>query len=156
MNYKAVLLVPALAMSLNACASNEDSGLVLGGILGGILGAEVGGSGTSEVFAIAIGAMAGAAIGSSIGRKLDKYDQAMMENSTQYALESSVSGEQTQWVNPDSGNSGTVVTQTAYRNDAGQYCREFQQVVMVGGEEHEAYGTACRQPDGAWKIISTR
>lgn len=28
--------------------------------------------------------------------------------------------------------------------------REYQTVVIIGGEEHEAYGTACLQPDGSW------
>ena len=36
----------------------------------------------------------------------------------------------------------------------GTYCREFQQTVTVGGRTEEAYGTACRQPDGSWKIVS--
>ena len=28
--------------------------------------------------------------------------------------------------------------------------REYQTTVIVGGQEVEAYGTACLQPDGAW------
>lgn len=28
--------------------------------------------------------------------------------------------------------------------------REYQTVVIIGGVEREAYGTACLQPDGAW------
>ena len=34
------------------------------------------------------------------------------------------------------------------------YCREYRTTVMSGGQERYAYGTACRQPDGAWKIVS--
>lgn len=34
------------------------------------------------------------------------------------------------------------------------YCREYQRQVVVGGHVQESYGTACRQPDGAWKIVS--
>ena len=156
MNSKALLLVPALALSLNACSTNEDTGTLLGGVIGGILGAEVGGKGGGEMFAIVVGTMAGAAIGGSIGRKLDKYDREMMERTTQNALETSPSGQSSQWVNPDSGHSGTIVPQPAYTNDTGQYCREYQQTVIVGGEEQQAYGTACRQPDGAWKIVATK
>ena len=33
-------------------------------------------------------------------------------------------------------------------------CREFQQTITVGGRTETAYGTACRQPDGDWKIVS--
>ncbi len=34
------------------------------------------------------------------------------------------------------------------------YCREYQRNVTVGGHIEQSYGTACRQPDGAWKIVS--
>jgi hypothetical protein len=34
------------------------------------------------------------------------------------------------------------------------YCREYQRDVVVGGQRQESYGTACRQPDGAWKIVN--
>jgi len=27
--------------------------------------------------------------------------------------------------------------------------------VIVGGQEEQAYGTACRQPDGSWKIVAS-
>jgi surface antigen len=33
-------------------------------------------------------------------------------------------------------------------------CREFTQRIVVDGEEVAAYGTACRQPDGSWKIVN--
>jgi surface antigen len=32
-------------------------------------------------------------------------------------------------------------------------CREFQQDVTIAGERVKAFGTACRQPDGTWKIV---
>ena len=35
----------------------------------------------------------------------------------------------------------------------GSQCREFQQTVMVDGRSEQIYGTACRQPDGTWKVI---
>ena len=37
--------------------------------------------------------------------------------------------------------------------DAG-YCREYQKQVLVAGQWQEAYGTACRRPDGAWEIMN--
>lgn len=33
------------------------------------------------------------------------------------------------------------------------YCREYQQQVLVGGRWEQAYGTACRRPDGSWQIV---
>ena len=55
---------------------------------------------------------------------------------------------------PDSGNSGTVKPQPSYQNASGQYCREYQQTITVDGKTETAYGTACRQPDGSWKIVN--
>ena len=34
------------------------------------------------------------------------------------------------------------------------YCREFTRDVMVAGKKQPGYGTACRQEDGDWKIVS--
>ena len=57
------------------------------------------------------------------------------------------------WVNPDSGNSGSYTPTKTYQVDSGQYCREFQQTITVGGQTEDAYGTACREPDGSWRIV---
>ena len=32
-------------------------------------------------------------------------------------------------------------------------CREFTQTVQVGGEEHQAVGRVCPQPDGSWRVV---
>jgi len=37
----------------------------------------------------------------------------------------------------------------------GRYCREFLQQVKIGNKSEQAYGTACRQPDGSWEVIAT-
>jgi len=68
-------------------------------------------------------------------------------------LETSKSGTAVAWRNPDTGNRGTVTPKPAFKNNNGRYCREFQQTVTIGGRTAEAYGTACRQPDGSWKIV---
>lgn len=34
------------------------------------------------------------------------------------------------------------------------YCREYQSVTVVDSKPVKSYGTACRQPDGSWKIVS--
>jgi hypothetical protein len=40
--------------------------------------------------------------------------------------------------------------------EAGEYCREYQKSIRVGGHIESGYGTACMQPDGSWMIVSTR
>jgi surface antigen len=42
-----------------------------------------------------------------------------------------------------------------YQAANGTYCREYQQEITVGGKEQQSYGTACRQPDGTWKILNS-
>jgi hypothetical protein len=35
----------------------------------------------------------------------------------------------------------------------GDGCREYSQTVIIGGEEQQAYGRVCRQPDGSWRVV---
>ena len=58
------------------------------------------------------------------------------------------------WRNPDSGNSGSITPTRTYEIANGQYCREYRQTIVIGGEPQQAYGTACRQPDGTWQTQS--
>ena len=69
------------------------------------------------------------------------------------ALETAPSGQTVSWRNPDSGNSGTITPEPAVQRDSGEYCREYQQTITVAGRSEQAFGTACRQPDGSWKIV---
>ncbi len=56
----------------------------------------------------------------------------------------------------DANASGSVSVLRDGHSSDGQYCREYQQTVTVGGRSEQAYGTACMQPDGAWRIVDTR
>ena len=129
----------------------EGAGGLLGATAGAIIGSNVG-KGKGNVVAIAIGALAGAMFGQEIGRTLDRADRIAMGQNAQYSLEHTRSNESTSWNNPDSGNSGSLTPTRTYQASAGQYCREYRQTVVIGGREQEAYGTACRQPDGSWLI----
>ncbi|HUT39948.1 MAG TPA: hypothetical protein VM011_01290 [Gammaproteobacteria bacterium] len=53
------------------------------------------------------------------------------------------------------GASGAVIATREGTTPSGRYCREFQQNVSIGGQREQAYGTACRNPDGSWEVIST-
>lgn len=33
-------------------------------------------------------------------------------------------------------------------------CREFQTEIIIDGRKQPAHGTACRQPDGTWKVVN--
>ena len=148
-------LIITASLTLASC-TKEDTGTLLGAIGGAAIGSAIGGKGggTGKVVAVAAGTLAGAYIGREIGRSLDKADREAMQRQTQYTLENTASGTTTNWHNPDSGNSGTITPQPAYNNKSQEYCREYQQTVTVGGKTETAYGTACRQPDGTWKIVN--
>jgi surface antigen len=47
-----------------------------------------------------------------------------------------------------------VTPSVTWQADDGRYCREFTGTATVGGEPRQVYGRACRQPDGAWEIVS--
>ncbi len=34
------------------------------------------------------------------------------------------------------------------------FCREYTRQIVIDGEEQTAYGTACRQSDGTWRILN--
>lgn len=40
-----------------------------------------------------------------------------------------------------------------YQLSDGRYCREYQTTITVEGRQQPSYGTACLEPDGAWRIV---
>jgi len=36
------------------------------------------------------------------------------------------------------------------------YCREYTRHVVIDGRTQRAYGTACQQPDGTWRLMDER
>ena len=153
-----ITLVGLTVLTLAACTSKagpkETVGTLLGAAAGGLAGAQVG-KGRGRLVATGVGTFLGAMIGNEIGKSLDRADRLAMQRTTQRTLESAPVGKTSTWENPDSGNYGSVTPQKTWQQDDGTYCREFTQTITVGGRTEEAYGTACRQPDGTWKIVST-
>jgi surface antigen len=149
----------AIAVALAGCQNGNGQGefgaktglgAALGAAGGGLLAAAVGGSGVGIAAGVLLGGLAGGAVGS----RLDAQDRSIAAQNSQHTLETAPSGTTTAWRNPDSGNSGTVTPTRTYQNASGQYCREFQQTITIGGQQEQSFGTACRQPDGSWKIVS--
>ena len=149
------LLAPVIAALLLAgCdgGTKQQMGTVIGAGIGALAGSQIG-DGRGQMVAIAVGTLLGSIAGSEVGKSLDRADRLAMAQAQQQALESAPSGSRTAWQNPDTGNSGAIVPQPAFQQADGTYCREFTQTVTVGGETQSAYGTACREPDGTWRLI---
>ena len=144
-----------MALTISGCAQNagqkETGGAVLGAILGGLLGSQFG-KGDGRLAATALGTLAGAAIGGSVGRSMDDVDRMKMRQAEHTAYNAPLN-ETVIWNNPNTGNRGSITPVRDGRTDAGVYCREFQSEIIVGGKKAAGYGTACRQPDGSWKIV---
>ena len=131
----------------------QDIGTGLGAVGGAVLGSQFG-RGSGKVVGGVIGGLLGAGIGNQIGASLDRADMTYYNTASQKALETGQPGQSLPWSNPQSGNSGTITPQKYYQNTSGQYCREYSQTITVGGKTQQGYGTACRQPDGTWQIVS--
>jgi surface antigen len=128
------VLVASSAALLLACTtvpSKQDQGVMIGAVAGGILGNQVGG-GSGRVLAT----MAGT----------DRMN-------TTAALENVRTGVPSAWVNPDTGYEYVVTPTNTYDGASGP-CREYTMNATIGGRTEQVYGTACRQPDGSWQIVS--
>ena len=151
----AVLLTGSL---LAGCATVRETvgeapkttiGALGGAAAGGLLGAAIGNGRTRD---IAAGVAVGGLLGALAGNLLDSRDRRLAAEAATHAFENVPSGSSVPWRNPDSGNSGSYTPTRTYQTARGQYCREFQQEIVVGGRREQGYGTACRQPDGTWQI----
>lgn len=133
-------------------ANKTTAGGLLGAVGGAVAGAQFG-KGKGQLAATAAGTLLGALIGSEIGSSLDRADQQYAQRA-QVQAQAAPIGQSIVWSNPETGHSGTVTPIREGRiPSTGEYCREFQQTVQVGGRSQQAYGTACRQPDGSWRVV---
>lgn len=146
-----LLLIFALApLLLAGCATDgqrEQAGMVIGGTLGGLLGGQV--EGHARTGAVIAGTLAGAAVGGAVGRSMDDTDRIKAAQS----LESVRTGVPSAWRNPDTGAQYELTPTRTFETRQGP-CREYRVEAYVGGERETVYGTACRQPDGSWKMVS--
>ena len=163
-NARKTFVLPAVLLAAFATGSCQDGsggggsdfgpktgiGAALGAAGGGLLGAAAGGGATG----IAAGVLLGGLVGGATGSVLDDQDKRTAARTTQQALDSKPSGTTSTWTNPDSGHSGSVTPIRTYQASNGQYCREYEQSVTIGGKPQKSYGTACRQPDGSWQLVS--
>lgn len=145
-----VLLVCALLMAACETAGPKTGlGAATGAAAGGLIGAAAGGGAEGIVAGVLLGGL----LGGAIGNALDQRDREYAYQNNQRGLETYSVGQTSTWQNPDTGHAGSMTPTNTYQTSQGQYCREYQQTVTVGGQTEQAYGTACRQPDGSWKVV---
>jgi surface antigen len=147
-----------LTMTVEMCGctpgNNVPGATGAGALAGGLIGNELF-HGKNAFAGVLAGALIGGIVGNRIGNYMDAQDKANMQN----AITTVPVGQQATWTSANEGPNGQPVTYSvtpvrAYQTSSHRYCREYQTTVTVGGKVQRAYGHACRQPDGSWKIES--
>ena len=138
-------LVRIPEVGLGEC-NRDIIGAVLGGAVGAAAGSQIG-KGDGRTLATIGGAIIGALVGGNIGRSMDQVDQ----NCVGQVLERTPNGKTVVWNNPDRNGEYRVTPTRTYQTRGGTYCRDYQTKIVIDGRLENAYGTACRQPDGTWK-----
>lgn len=91
------------------------------------------------------------------GESMDETSRRKALQATRHALETAEIGTGIAWENPANAGApargSTVITRQGV-DQQGRTCREFQQAVTIGGEEAQSCGTACRDGNGDWKLVS--
>lgn len=143
-------LVPAaMAVALLAgCASTSQEATKNAETVGGRISSTYG-SASGKVASSGTGPLLGAFIG---GAAIEPSDAAAAETAAKRAYSAPI-GDPVGWTNPVTGHYGSLTTTREGYNNAGQYCREFKQSVTTKSKTELAYGTACKQGDGTWKIV---
>jgi surface antigen len=145
------MILAVLLATLTACAGGVGSygpktttGAAAGGAAGGLIGSQLGGAA-----ATAAGVLLGGLLGGAVGQQMDSQDYYRMRNS----LETSRTGQSTEWHNPDTGAHYQVTPTRTYDNQSGQPCREFNTTAQIGGRRQNIHGVACREDDGTWRVV---
>ena len=155
----AMCAVCAMAVWVAGCggvSENEAAGTVLGGATGAIIGSQFG-KGEGRTAATAIGAIIGASVGREIGESMDDTSRRKADRATRHALDTAEIGTGITWENPANAGAparGSTVIKRHGVDRQGRTCREFQQTVTIGGRNTRSYGTACRDGNGDWKLVS--
>jgi surface antigen len=146
------------APAYSNCEPDVAIGTGLGAVVGGVIGNQFGrGSGrtAATIGGVILGGIAGNAIAKDACRD-DRHD-AYYYNNTYYDAFDGDEGHEYGWRNPHTHNYGYVTPGSYYDDGYEGYagpCREFSQRVFIDGRPETAYGVACRQNDGTWRIVS--
>jgi surface antigen len=150
-----VALITLAVALLSGCATMEANPKTTIGALGGAtVGGLIAGAAGGNPAAIAASVIGGGLLGGIVGNLLDDRDKRMAAEAAQRALETAPTGKSVAWRNPDTGHAGAVTPTRTYQSAGGTYCREYQTTVTIEGRQERAAGTACRQPDGSWRIVN--
>jgi surface antigen len=145
-NVSAVLVVLVFMGSLVSCTgqyNRAQSGAAMGAAGGAVIGQAIGRNTEATLIGVAVGTL----IGYIVGNEMDKYDRQELN----HVYERGVSGQQSSWQNPDTGNAYTVTPQPAVQSPSGP-CRKAEIRAVIDGKTETTYSTACRDENGQWNL----
>lgn len=126
---------------------------VVGGVIGAAAGGYAGskfGKGDGKLAATALGTLVGAVIGHAVGDRLAQDEDICFSQTFEHVPDR----ETIVWTDRSHGAQYQVTPQKTIKTASGEYCREYTAKALVGSKPVDTYGTACRQPDGSWKLIN--
>ena len=106
---------------------------------------------TVTILILQLAACAGLSAGDpALYQKLAESDVNLASRLMQTTLESVPDGATRHWANLESGNSGEITPLRTYASEDGQFCRDFREQLVIGGESGRFYHTACRDDSARW------
>ena len=146
--YQGLNFDPSFTACDTGLTGSDLVGGAIGATIGGLIGSQIG-DGRGQMAATGAGVLLGAILGIQAMSSMTPAD----EGCAMQTLERAPEDQTVRWQNPDT-NAHYTVTPTRTTEENGRYCREYTTTVTIGGKLEEAYGRACRQPDGSWQNIS--
>lgn len=159
---------------------DEAMSTIVGAVIGGVIGGQFGNGGDDRALGAVAGAVLGGAAGNSMANSgcdgayargsryrepVQTYDNGYDYSGANYsyyddesdyygrAFETAEPYQRVRWDDPRSGNYGYVEPSDWYQDDSGNDCRQFEQTIYIDGRPQRGTGTACREPDGSWRIV---
>ena len=145
-------LVSAVLMSSCTPGNNTGGATAVGAATGGLVASQFF-HGSGSAAGVIAGTILGGMIGNNVGQYMDRQDRINMQN----AIVQTPVGQQASWTNSKDVTYQVRPIKNYYahtKTHKRAYCREYQTKITVNGKVQSAYGKACRQPDGSWKIQS--
>ncbi len=150
-----MLCALVVAVAVTGCANDggrRQVGGAYGSAVGGLHGSVIGRD-KEQLAPTAAGTLLGGYLGSEVGKSLDRVDRPHAEEAAQNSLGASPDGQTSRWSNPDTGHDGTFTPINAYLSADDFLCRDYNQSVTVDGQTQDAYGTACLDYHGSWRVV---
>ncbi len=147
-----ISIVAAAAGALFLSACSGGSGIVTGAIPGANTGRVVGSAVASGEGEPAVGPVEGGLMGAEVGRSLSDADRKIALKAEYEALEYGRAGQPTEWRSRSGEVSGKIEVGSVSQVNSLD-CREYTHNISFGGRMRVVKGTACREPNGTWRIV---